>query len=68
MVMDELEEIVNIVPPECLIPLGNTDQPDFDGLYTTVKNVVERLPNANVLHLACHGTQSISHPLDSKLS
>lgn len=58
-------EITQLVPPECLVPLSDSKEPDLDGHITTVKNVLKKLPEANVLHLACHGDQSTSHPLDS---
>ena len=64
-VKKELEEIVQSVPPEHLLHLGDLDRPDFDGTHTTVKNVIDKLPEAGVLHLACHGTQDMADPLSS---
>lgn len=64
-VKDELREILEIVPPECLIHLGDSNEPDLEGIHTTVKNVIEKLPLATILHLACHGTQDKADPLSS---
>lgn len=65
MVKKELQEIVSVVPPEDFIFLGNSDEPDFEGVHTTVGNVIVKLPEATVLHLACHGTQSEEDPFKS---
>ena len=61
----ELQEIVDVVPRENLLLLGDCTLPDFEGHHTTIKNVLRKLPEANVLHLACHGNQDVKHPLDS---
>ncbi len=62
---DELLEIIEVVPHENLVYLGGFDTPDVEGVRTTVKNVLEKLPEANVLHLACHGIQDVDDPLSS---
>ena len=62
---EELREIVATVPPENLIFLGDSNQPDFEGSHTTVKNVVDKFSEATVLHLACHGTQDPKDPFKS---
>lgn len=62
---EELHEIVKAVPPSNLICLGNNNQPDFDGEHTTVENVLAKLADASILHLACHGEQSRNYPLNS---
>ena len=64
-VQEELREIVAVVPPENLISLGDSDQPDFEGTQTTVKNVIDKFSEATVLHLACHGTQDREDPFKS---
>lgn len=64
-VQDELREIVQAVPSANILLLGDNNQPDFDGRYTSVENVLKKLPEASVLHLACHGTQSTTDPLSS---
>ena len=66
---EELKEITKAVPSENRIFLSDagiqTDQPDYEGQHTTVENVVKNLPDASILHLACHGTQDLTNPLDS---
>ncbi len=64
-VKDELREIIDVVPHGNLVHLGGSDEPDFEGVRTTVKNVLEKLPEATVLHLACHGTQDVDDPMSS---
>lgn len=66
-VKDELKKIVDIVPHDDLITLGNSNGPDFEGKHTTVENVVKGLQRANVLHVACHGVQDRNDPLKSGL-
>lgn len=62
---DELAEIIQVTPPANMLFLGDTDQPDYEGLHTSVENVLKKLPEASVLHLACHGTQNSADPLSS---
>lgn len=38
---------------------------ELEGMYTTPEGVLSRLPTASVLHLACHGDQLPSNPLQS---
>lgn len=64
-VVSELEEIGKIVPPENLVYLAGNDQLDFTGEHTSVQNVLEKLPEASVLHLACHGEQDMHNPVKS---
>lgn len=61
----DLREIVDNVPRENLLFPGGENQPDFEGLHTSVANVISKLPEASVLHLACHGTQIPDVPLGS---
>ncbi len=64
---DELKEIIQATPPINILSLSDTDQaePDHEGRYTTVENVLKKLPEASVLHLACHGTQIATDPFSS---
>ena len=64
-VKDELQVAIDAVSPEDLIYLGGSDKPDLEGIRTTVANVLEKLPEASVLHLACHGVQDVDDPLRS---
>ena len=63
----ELKEIIQAVPEHNLVSLCDTDisGPDYEGLHTSVENVMKKLPEANVLHLACHGFQDWKDPLSS---
>jgi CHAT domain-containing protein len=38
---------------------------EHDGTGATVEEVQEKLPEASILHLACHGYQDSENPLDS---
>ncbi|KAJ3485222.1 hypothetical protein NLI96_g5096 [Meripilus lineatus] len=62
---EELEEIAQIIPKQNLLYLNGQDQLDFTGEHTTVKNVLEVLPKASILHLACHGEQDRYNPVKS---
>ena len=64
-VVNELKKVVDIVPPQNLLSLGNSSEPDYDGTRATLQNVLLKLPEANVLHLACHATQDSANPLKS---
>lgn len=75
----ELKEVRAIVPQEDFLALsavpqitvdgGPTTQLDLDGelegTYTTSSTILARLPEASVFHLACHGDQLPSNPLQS---
>ncbi len=63
-VRNELRQILDVVPEENLIAL-NADEADLESIHTTVQKVISRLPEANMLHLACHGTQDVADPLRS---
>ena len=67
MVEDELKEIIQAVPEHNLVSLCKIDglDPDYEGVHTTVENVVKKLPEATILHLACHGIQDREDPLSS---
>lgn len=56
---------MNIISSRNILHLGESDTPDFEGAHITVANVLKRLPEANVLHLACYGDQDINNPLQS---
>lgn len=64
-VKSELEEIVRVVPSTHLIFPGDTTEIDLEGEHTSVESVLRKLPEASVLHLACHGTQNPTDPLSS---
>ncbi|KAJ3482637.1 hypothetical protein NLI96_g6852 [Meripilus lineatus] len=62
---EELKVIEQIVPPQNLIYLNNDRHLDLEGKHTSVETVLTKLPEASVLHLACHGTQDANNPLRS---
>ncbi len=64
-VQEELREIAQVVPSYNLLSVGDAVEVDLEGRRTSVKNVVEKLPEASVLHLACHGTQNPRDPMSS---
>lgn len=47
--------------PEATVLRSRSSQSD----YTTVQSVVEQLPQVTILHLACHGEQHPTNPLES---
>lgn len=61
----ELHEIAEAVPTEKLMSLGEPGDLDFNGDFTTVQRVTEKLPEATVVHFACHGVQDVDDPLQS---
>ncbi len=61
----ELEEVVRCLPSHCLVPLGDSHGSDHEGVHITLKNVIAKLPEAHVSHLACHATQDTADPLRS---
>ncbi|PSR73512.1 hypothetical protein PHLCEN_2v10653, partial [Hermanssonia centrifuga] len=65
-VVSELQQIVDVVPSYCQLPLPTAD----DALHgpqagATVKTILEKLPETSILHLASHGIQDDSSPLES---
>jgi CHAT domain-containing protein len=58
--IEEADVVQEVVPSQRLGVLSN-DQ-------ATIQNVMEKLPDATVLHLACHGHQSQDDPLSSGFS
>jgi CHAT domain-containing protein len=67
MVAEEVAGIQGILPKSCLLELrmpGVNDSPNM-GPHVTVDNVMAHLPDASVLHLACHAYQDAHDPLAS---
>lgn len=62
-VKEEVKIVTDTIPEQGILHLGGTL--DHEGAHTTLENVVSRLPEANILHLACHGTQETTDPLKS---
>ena len=64
--MTELEQICAVVPKEQRIDLPESDDPLLGRTFgMTSKTILQKLPEASVLHLASHGTQDSSNPLNS---
>ncbi|KAH8088970.1 CHAT domain-containing protein [Cristinia sonorae] len=65
----ELDEVRSSVPAANLLrlsPDGDADaEGEREGKYTTPETILARLPDASVLHLACHGDQVVRDPLRS---
>jgi CHAT domain-containing protein len=62
----EIEIITQIVPKDSLI-LPPTDETSAVTLecVSTAEEVLQLLPDATILHMACHGLQNVTKPLDS---
>jgi CHAT domain-containing protein len=64
--LEETNLISNIVPKEALIPSKEAGMVESARKWvSTADELIQLLPNATVLHLACHGIQDASNPLDS---
>ncbi|EIN12576.1 hypothetical protein PUNSTDRAFT_130833 [Punctularia strigosozonata HHB-11173 SS5] len=62
----ELSEINSVVPRDAFICLPLEDDASNGGeCGARVRTVLEELPNATILHLACHGYQDSKNPLAS---
>ncbi|THG93015.1 hypothetical protein EW026_g8096 [Hermanssonia centrifuga] len=53
-VAKEITAIKSVIPSHAIISLGGESEADHG---TRVQDVVEALPQASIVHLACHGTQ-----------
>jgi CHAT domain-containing protein len=56
----EVAEVEAVLPATSVLRLS-----DQEGQGATVAGIQEKLPEASILHLACHGHQDPKHPLDS---
>ncbi|KAI0073592.1 hypothetical protein K474DRAFT_1627365 [Panus rudis PR-1116 ss-1] len=61
----ELQAIYDAVPADYIIPTHADTTPDLEGQHTTVQNIMNKLEEASILHLACHGDQDAKDPLRS---
>ncbi|EIN04764.1 hypothetical protein PUNSTDRAFT_75909, partial [Punctularia strigosozonata HHB-11173 SS5] len=63
---DEVSYIRDALPKESLIPLLPEDDALVgDGGGMSAKGLLDKLPKATILHLACHGQQNSDDPLKS---
>jgi CHAT domain-containing protein len=64
--LDEVESVGRVMPERLLIPLPREDDSlarNGNGLRR--QTFLEKLPEATILHLACHGVQNTGDPLRS---
>jgi CHAT domain-containing protein len=57
----ELQTIEEHIPKESLVKFGIPEAPAH------VQDILSALPTASFVHLACHGVQDATNPLDSML-
>jgi CHAT domain-containing protein len=64
--LEETIVISNVAPDNVIISSTSdgTSEPTLN-CVSTAEEVIHLLPNATILHLACHGVQNTSNPLDS---
>lgn len=53
--VQELKQIAAVVPKDNLLYSDDSGQLDFDGSKTTVEKTVEKIKEADIFHLGCHG-------------
>jgi hypothetical protein len=64
--VDEVAEISSILPPSMLLPLHAAQDPPSGGNRSPHSTaLLKKLPQATILHLACHGVQDARNPLES---
>ncbi|KAI0073572.1 hypothetical protein K474DRAFT_1677785 [Panus rudis PR-1116 ss-1] len=61
----ELQVIYEVVPATSIISMNDSDLPDLEGECSTTRNIMDKITEATILHLACHGTQDVTNPLQS---
>lgn len=61
---NELRAVYQAVPRDMLLSLDKDGEMDIEGTYASPQNVLQTLPDASILHLACHGVQE-DDPLNS---
>lgn len=68
MTIHEVKSITGIVPDGNIIPLPEDDSPlvgDDKTAGMSISTLLQKLPDAHILHLACHGLQDKEDPLRS---
>jgi hypothetical protein len=64
--LEETFLISNVAPNKALISSTTAGTVESARYWvSTAEEVIQLLPNASILHLACHGIQDASNPLDS---
>lgn len=66
-VVDEVDQVMRAIPSEVQVELvGDVHCADIQfSAAPTAGAVLEKLPDTTILHLACHGHQNFSNPLES---
>lgn len=64
---EEVARVANLFaqPDSLLYMKGSMNAVDTEGRHTTMENVLTVLPEASILHMACHGYQDPDDPLQS---
>lgn len=65
--LKEIQAVKDALPPGTNLAVlgGRLDSKPYDVIPPTVEAILGILPDAEVLHLACHGHQDPEHPLNS---
>lgn len=64
-VIEEVAAAALIISPVLATTIVGDVDPSLPGKGATRKAVLDALPSASVLHLACHGQQDLDNPLES---
>jgi CHAT domain-containing protein len=62
--IDEAHVVSSIIPPQILMLSGDGDARAPQHV-STADDIIRLLPEATILHLACHGQQNVQEPLKS---
>jgi tetratricopeptide (TPR) repeat protein len=63
--IEEVTIVKDALPNETLISVPSTDDTANNTGEVTANNLIDRLPEATILHLACHGSQDAENALRS---
>jgi CHAT domain-containing protein len=64
--VEERDRIRKVIPHNSFLQLHESSASTPDGSDATVENVLSKLPEASIVHFACHGVQR-EDPLESAL-
>ncbi|KAE9392588.1 hypothetical protein BT96DRAFT_967389 [Gymnopus androsaceus JB14] len=62
---EEVKVIGKWIPPSAIVPLSSSEDVDLPRDGVTMQTMLDNIPKATILHLACHGTQDTTNPLES---
>jgi CHAT domain-containing protein len=63
--VEEVNVVAKAFPPTALLPQTPENEPHDTSHGLTAQALLAKLPEANILHLACHGQQNGANPLKS---